>query len=497
MQSWLANFLGIMGGFLALGMFFDSVATTPATKKKISDFIRRDIKSRTFRNEVFGLIDTAYDVIFSKWFGEKFFSVKYFLRSTVMSLVLFLMFSTWQYVQNSMFYSEVKWTNTQVLLLAFAIFFNCVVDWFSIGLTQTFFSLAKSTKNLGHALVLVATDFIVSINLFSIIFSQFVAFQVLLPTILPGQVTLKSDVMVFKVNNTEDLVAELGMKSISNLYQIMFTTKTTLYPSGSEVTARFGAYSSNPNMKLSDMLSLKSLFSPTFLDSNVRVSTAKMVGFEPKIETWGQVDRKSALWDKLSGNPEGFEEIETSNLQYGWFQLTSDLNMAYSVAYVTVDEVQDGFPNSVTSSKPLKIATTDELDLYLPAMIGAYVKGCKQVIDGKEIWTRIDNQEESNNGCLEVFAAGSADYGTLLRAIVQTNAVESSSALIVLNPFFLTSIAATFLLYATVLALAFTRQIERAAFVKLRLIESVFDKAPLTTIFLALGLSVAIIVSIL
>ncbi len=292
-----------------------------------------------------------------------------------------------------------------------------------------------------------------------------------------------------------NFAAELGITNKSRLFEIIFSTKVFLPKTNRELTTALVIYSTNPNIKLSDVLATKNVFHIDDITSETSLSTFKFVGFEPKTENWGHVDRTSAQWEKLTGGDSGFEKIELTDLNFGWFQFQADLNMLYTIAFAKVDVVQEAFPNSVFSPEPLKIDTADQLDIYFPTKIGPHVKSCKKFTDGKPQWIAINTIEQSDIDCIDFFATGASDYGNLLHAIIQVANDPFASTVIVLNPFFLTSVTATFLMYAIVISLIISWQLGSIALSKLGPIFDIFEKAPLSSSFLLLGFIIALFAS--
>jgi hypothetical protein len=498
-QSWLANILGIISGFMAIGAFLDTVASTDSTKVKIVNFVKKKTKQTGPSSTFFELIDATYESIFARLFRGPFLSLGYFLKCASLSLFMLSLYSLLEFIFYPEYFTALKLSNAyQLTLIIVAIIANLVIDWISLGQTQVFFLVAKSLDKMSHALVLIAADLVLTINLFTMLFAQIIGYLLLLAYSSSGEYKAQAEVTLYDSSHlAEEINAGtydvLGAKIFHPFFRIQYLVQVNAKDSDLHFSAPLNIFSDSADIRLLNVLQLKGLLNT---EDAVGTTTSE-VSRDPSDDRtpikYSNLTRNSKLWRLLSSYSE-FTETEKVSFKLPWFGVPFDRVMSYTVAYKAIDSVQDGFPQTL-NFLPNEIRASDLIREYSPLVFPELIVGCLEDVGSNQIWKLSSFADLNKANCSKRFIVEGSRLGDFISSLKETNEKIYSTRL-PLNPFFFTSISVTVLLYFSMFLMFFARKTQAIFYLGLGRLETAFQKAPLTTISFFAGSAFALISSV-
>jgi hypothetical protein len=167
------DFFTIVPGAATFGVLFDTIIPSNSPRKLALLRIFDEASAAKWhpRDTLIEFIKFANLHFFDRVFGPAFLSWSYFLRASILSLLLLTLVVAVQYIHSPEPFHAISFTTMQVVDLAICIAGNCVVDWVSIGLTQMLFRVSAAAGNVWHSLVLILLDMVVTINVFILVYS--------------------------------------------------------------------------------------------------------------------------------------------------------------------------------------------------------------------------------------------------------------------------------------------------------------------------------------
>ncbi|MCA1457106.1 hypothetical protein I6F35_28525 [Bradyrhizobium sp. BRP22] len=496
LQTLIANGIGIVGGFASLGGTFDKILTTNETRSKISAFLQR---SRvTGERNLFAYIALVNETVFRRYFSSPFFSWRYFLTCTVVSLLSLLVILVAEVLAHgSAAFREIELDESQVLILAACIVVNIIVDWLSIGQTQVFFEISAQQTRLSRAVILIVADFILTINVFTMLYAQPIGLGAYLyGAIAQDDVRVSVSVTAREAEpnkEAEDVNSEEAQGSTARAseraknypYKISFdmTVKSSTDENEDLFAGSITADTNAPNISLADLLHLADrTVSATVLSSQQLMllpTPDKLEKQQPLMQ------RFSAEWRKLT-DKESAEEKEELTISFPWFGKPKSWEYAYTAAYQSVDSVQDSFPAILFM--PLVSVSVDDLNRSYQSLLlsnETNLRGCGTRVNGQMRW-EVRTDLTACDGTVEF---SPANLVALRRAAQDANSGFSGKS-IPLNILFMTSLSVTALLYAAAFFLLVARQFYQRVILGISAVEPVFLKSPLAVVGLIVGLAV-------
>lgn len=506
MQGLLANFTGIVSGFVTVGVVLDAVAIDENQKLKLSALFLNTRTSKTSVSELcHQVIDAAYSVVFDRWFGEKFLSLKYLFTSAVISLCFLTCFLTLQLFFHREEFKQIEWTNLQICVLLFAAAFNCVLDWLSFGVTQTLFQLAKASRKISHILFLIGCDIVLSINVFNLIFPIFIAVLSFGLLNAGSSGTLLSSIDYLpKVEDSKNArtVDASEDRDSGHGYSAFYNGLVVIDKPISSQSVVLEITTSNPSLGLKDILVAYGLPSSSF-EARKFIRVSECGGLEPRlIDIPFSIDNfqknKDLFLNQFDrSNPDGCpsavirEELEF-NLR-PWSAPT-DLNALYTYNFQKVQLLQASFPGSLGLS-PIFLDIKENSKSYLLGLLPESLYGCEVKSATFVHWQATESGFDKANGrCSDDFLITRGALGELLAAMLDSSLAKSNLYL-PLNSFFATSMLACIFFYLILLSLFFLRFVSAVVVIRASVLEPYVRRAPLTCGFFLVGFCLALITS--
>jgi hypothetical protein len=213
---------------------------------------------------------------------------------------------------------------------------------------QVFFEVSERQTRLSSAVVLIASDFILTINVFSLLYAQPLGWGLYLYGAPSTQVTLVASVTTQRAE-VDKVSVSLNRSRVfpegTPHYNITFDMALNSAIESEETDAGTLRVKANtPDVFLPDVLSLASRTVQNSVISAEKYFSVKRDN-EP-VEKLKILSRTSEVWKNLNED-DNAEEKEEVTLSMPAFGLPRSRMLAYSVVYKNVDEVQDGFPASI------------------------------------------------------------------------------------------------------------------------------------------------------
>lgn len=500
MQTHLSNALGIIGGFITLGYFFDSILITKSAKQKIHRFLTRKHVSKSAGELFLDYVRIINESFFGRFFTAHKVSLKYFALCvfiSILSVFLILVLQIGAFGPGGIF--KIKFSNAQIAILAVCVAFNCIIDWISIAQTQLFFSISAKQTTPSRSLLLIASDFILTINFFTLLYAQIIAYLVI-------ALTFQSDTYEVNVRVQDEGIiqeAQLKRKNANELhgldlskpiYSTYFFVELKNVATGAKGVTAFRFMSSGQNYSLADIIpTISTLFSAKISNSESYFISGQTE--EDDEEDEEQADKLNAKKDDLKEKPSkiaiavrGDEKWKELNSKLGTSERQSFLleipawsaawnrSLSYTAAYRSVDELQDGFPASVLSG-PSFISLQD--------LIVEYYGQLARTIPAA-VTTRICRDPLSLDQCLIVAAA----KPEIWRLTHRLKVLSSPSNLYVpSNTLMLTSLTATVLIYAFAVFLLLSKVISTQLIKQLAGVEKIFLRSPFACAGFVIGIA--------
>jgi hypothetical protein len=495
----------IIGFFLCLGAFFDRFIT-PSHRLALEKLISREASAKTaFADTFLDYIRAIKGAIFGRFFTGSFFSVRYFTSCAILSLTsLFLIFAAQVFFFGWGDISSLEYSREQIAVIFACVAANIIIDWLSIGQTHAFFSIASEQDRAWRVVLLIISDFYVTINLFMAVFSIVAALMLVLPT-NAVETNLRAKVMVFDfppdfeekepwittakqlkspknmlffidpVSETKEknLTEEANDKNVD----LQFTSRTTL----------IGLVADDPSINLADII--QALFASNEVQL-LDVQTIVKVHDGEKTKDIVSA-RGSNNWQKLRRGAN--EDIDSARLRVSGRQLLdlsgSSLNDAYSAAFRSVAEVQLSFPDFEFTLPPrfLPLSEVEAFHQALLMLTNTPVFACK----AGNTWKHSYSSDLFSQNCDKKIVFPDAPLSKLKSTIKD---ISNSTLRVPLNTFFLTSFSMTGLIYALLLFLVIARLMWRFLTRFISPYQKLFLKSPFAWTGLSIGIVIVMVI---
>ncbi len=497
-QSFIADFLGIVTAFLTLGALLDSVLTTKVAKKRILNFLSGHAKHKQ-KPITLEIISVAYQAIFSRFFSSKFLSIRFFVRSAIISLMFVTVYTAVVSLFEPNSFASIDFNNShQALVIIVALVTNVVVDWITIGQTKVFFSVASKVERPAHALLLIGADVIVTINLFTLLFSQVVAYLLILSVQFGDSIQIKSQTI--GVWNKPDLAESIaaaeydsfGVKQLKDFYRIDLLLEIG-NSRGDKQSTTLTLFGDSPDIYVGNLLRQQNVFAVSELQYRTENTLEGVDRDDRQPPTFLNLLRADPIRKTISSDLE-LKEFEFINLTTQSFTTSFDRGFAYSLVYQAVDAVQDVFPGTLLPVQ-ISIGAGELIPSYIASLFQKdFYLGCYDT--GSSNWTVVESFEVlPKAACEKVVVVTATEFAKLVTAI-KTLRSDVTEVRIPLNPFFFSSFFITVLLYATMANLYLGQWGKRKLGSYAKLAIPFVRKAPMTIIGFLFGLSLALLTSI-
>ena len=404
---------------------------------------------------------------------------------------------------------EIQFSKTQIIVFIFCLAINVFIDWISIAQTQTFFSISQKVASFKKALLLIASDLILTINLFTLVYASVFALMLAYDDQQGSQIKTKSYVSIEK-HEAEDINERIDISPLRSeeIYDFSYSFQIKDEPSGREDTSMLRFFANSPNLVISDILEIlldkasyqvldyRSLVTKESLYRQALHNSLDKKNNNLKVEdVISNVQRGSEKWASLRDDGYKGEYEELVILTKPWASKI-DWNLAYTSSYILVDNVQDSFPNSISSR--LELITYNEIYrnyiyskmIYDPrATDVSIIYACK--LDGHG-WYRSTFENFSNYPCSKRVAI-EAVTAQIFVTDIETMSAKLRGSKAPLNTLFMTSLLSTIFLYLTTLLLFSSTIIKRYFFNTVNKAEQIYMKGPLAFSGLVVGLIIYII----
>lgn len=490
-QATVANGVTIIGGFAALGALFDNVFTSEQTRVRISLFLKR--QSGQFEDSFFAYLAIINEAIFKRFFSAPFISLRYFTTCAILSLSSLLVIASLQII----FFgaddlAAIDFTQRQIFVFFACLVTNIVIDWISIAQTQLFFEISETQTRISHAMVLIASDLILTINFFTLLYAQPLAYGLIAYGALPDYIQWKASITSTKLELDENTRPTFEIsKFLPDNQPIYYTTyriELPEQPGEPPATTRLTITSNTEAFTIKDVFQVAS----SALKANLKIESQYFeisadnddVDAKPEKKLYDQ--RGTENWKKLEGT-DNAEEFNTGTITVPAFSIDwwGYRRYAYTASYKEIDEMQDGFPSSALS-QPTFLSVGRLMSEYL-ALAGTQTNkifGCG-ITQGNEIhW---EARADITN-CEWKLLLHPAQFFMLLGTIKNRHL----TALVPLNSLFSTSLSMTALVYIAAIFLFMARQVFQRAIRGVASIEHWFLKSPLALMGLLLGVLIFI-----
>lgn len=165
----MLNFISILFSIVltptGIGFAMDTAFSGAQSRRKLLRIIRHsgNISRIKSINEVF---DVAFRTIFSRLFGERFWSFRFFVTSSILSVLSISIIISLQYITYRQFFDTISISYSNVLLWALLISGNCLIDYISFGQTYFIFQSLRSNREISAVVIMIFGDFIITMNIF-------------------------------------------------------------------------------------------------------------------------------------------------------------------------------------------------------------------------------------------------------------------------------------------------------------------------------------------
>jgi hypothetical protein len=496
LQTTVANAVSIIGGSATLGAFFDQVLITKATRVRIKEFIKKSDQPKRWQDTFFNYISLINASVFNRFFSAPFLSLSYFCSCAIVSIFFLAVVVILQIsIFGSGAIADLSFTQTQLIVFGICIAINLVIDWISIGQTQVFFAISGEQKTASRAILLIVSDFILTVNFFTMIYAQPVAYLIASSALWRTEVKLQSTATTRKVKPSEDDTDTPYLKVFGKDQEFDRTTFFFEVIKPDEDTSSVGNIVIRSN---TEEYSLKDVFElgrrPIRIATKERDRYFLLTDEDEKKEPEKRMysHRGSTDWKALNDldNSEEFQEIE---ITFPFFSDKTSLMYAYTIAYSNIDTMQDGFPSSVLIS-PYFLSIKDLLTSYfreiekLRTDIADDVIACGNRVGGKLEW-RVELEPKDCEGKM-IFSSRSL-RNLLDQAKIQGDVFRDAQ--VPLNSLFLTSLSATALLYVAAFFLLLSRQLVQKLIGGVSSVERYFLRSPFAWVGLITGLFVFVV----
>ncbi len=386
--------------------------------------------------------------------------------------------------------TELTLSDFEIAIIAICIIGNLFIDWISIAQTQVFFAISQEQKSIGRALLLIVSDFILTINFFTFLYAAVVGTLILGFASENDQAKIQTTAFI---TNDEEPKNTQTRSPIDNAIfgqdkPIYSTTYFLNRITPDEEPKSLGwlvVKSDTHNYTFGDFLRITN---SVFKNDVTSVSGYFVENNESKKTKIKYEIRGSDEWMKIS--KDAIEEVQEIDLRIPHSATRWSFELAYTAAYVRIDNLQDEFPASILM-EPSFLPMPNLMAAYfslLGARANGLIVGCRQQHDGKAQWVQGDQACDSH---LYVSANNFFEFIGKIKA----SADDSAKIKFPLNSLFMTSLTMTALIYISALFLIASRLLTQRILLSIRRVETYFLKSPFAFVGLGLGAAIFIITS--
>jgi hypothetical protein len=361
----LIAFLTEIMVFAAVGALLDSVFISAQEREQISKYLESGTKDITVTQRFSKFLNRAHSIIFGRFFTGKLFSRSFVASAAVVSVVSFSLVLGTQFYLFPEQFSQLSWNNIQIWIFIAFIGFNILFDYVTIIQTKVFIEASLTSPSIFRALVFIGADLIVTMNTFILSYAIFIIIVVQFFVGSPEQVTIVLDES--QPSYERNLASELSF--LGDLQDSTFidelaykgSVRSVLFAQGNPEGAKRSViyYYSNfdSSTPTTDAYILSAL-------SNIPVSGLTLTvvkdgdTYQEYRNALGSVTPELSFRDE-SDDADNIPELDTSELLVMDFSANpsvvrnGSINAAYTSSFVLTDNLEDGFPASITQSSEL------------------------------------------------------------------------------------------------------------------------------------------------
>jgi len=491
LKEQILNFTTVVGCTVTVGIFFDQVLIKREQRLQISKLLSSPRSRVPFHDAFYRYINLINDSVFRRFFSAPFLSFKYFVATSALSTAFLLIVLLVQFLSSPASFPPLLDTPTKKLALTVCFLSNLIIDWVSIGQTQTFFIISAKLGSIRESALLIASDFILTINFFILIFSVTLAVFISWadkPTII---MPFNAVVLSSELSPLDSNYRLITGGRISKMKQ------TDYFLTGTDgdrpVSGRITVYSDSDSVNLHDAINLAtrttgvrswgyrgSLEQPTFLGKQFPKQAILRANA-------GKIARGSSEWKALTEHY--WKETPSLTIMAGDHPDGWNKEISYTVGFKAAEVMQQEFPSVIQA--PLHIVhINDLLDSYAVGRSGfswPVVYACSYDKNRSDDWSISKSVSIFDSHCGKHVVLLSNQHNELA-AKMRDRPDGWAGVSIPLNTLFMTSMLMTFLIYAFALFLIVAKFLSTTFLAHLRLIEPFFAKAPLGSAGIVIGI---------